>query len=76
MDATNSNSRAGGPAAANMPDSVKDQTLVAKVEKPVGLSNRVAGNSFMTFRNTRAAAAPMPGRRIGREIRMNVRIWL
>ncbi|MNC68567.1 hypothetical protein D3C75_1191770 [compost metagenome] len=46
-------------------------TSVARVVMPVGLSSRVAVSSFMASRNTRAKAAAMAGKMIGRVTRQN-----
>ena len=43
------------------PASVWPHSRVASVSVPIGRSNRVAGNSFITVRHTSAAATPTPG---------------
>ena len=65
--------KAGAAARVKNASPVADQICVAKVVKPVGPSSKVAGNSFMALRNTRATPAQMPGRRSGKVPRHTVR---
>ena len=54
-------SRAGAAAWAKNASEAADQAEVARVLNPIGPKTRVAGSSFITSRNTRAAADAIPG---------------
>ena len=60
-DDSNTNINAGAAACAKKASDEADQTEVASVLKFSGPSIRVAGNSFMDTRKTRAPAERMPG---------------
>ena len=68
IDAAIINKRAFTAALVKNASSWAHQIEVAKVLKPIGLRRRVAGNSFMHSRKTRAAPDSMPGLMIGRVI--------
>ena len=62
--------RAGAAARAKKASEAAAQMEVANVVKPMGLKIRVAGNSFMVSKNTRAAPDRIPGSTKGRVIDM------
>lgn len=70
------NSKAGRAARAKNASDAADQMEVARVVNPMGLRMSVAGNSFITSKNTRAHPASNPGRTIGNVTDENARIGL
>ena len=68
---SNISASAGRAARAKKASAVNDHTEVASVVKPVGLSSRVAGSSFMVSRKTRDAPAMIPGRAEGSVTEVN-----
>ena len=69
---SNINNKAGTAALAKKASEVADQTEVARVLNPIGLSSKVAGSSFMVVRKTRPAPAMMPGLTRGKVTESNV----
>ena len=69
-------SSAGNAARAKNASDAADQIEVARVLKPMGLSIRVAGSSFITNKKTKAHPASRPGRATGRVAEENARIGL
>ncbi len=57
---------AGAAARAKNASDAAAQMEVARVVKPIGLKIRVAGNSFMVNKNTKAAPDKIPGSTKGR----------
>jgi hypothetical protein len=60
------NRRAGAEARAKKASEVADHMEVASVLKPIGLSIRVAGSSFMVVKKMMTAPARTPDRTSGR----------
>ena len=69
-------SKAGNAALAKNASEAADQIEVARVLKPMGASINVAGNSFITNKNTRAHPASSPGPAMGKVTEENARIGL
>ena len=62
----NNKMRAGAAASAKKASSIRSKTIAASGRNPIGLSNRVAGSSFIVVRKTSAPPESTPGKTRGR----------